>query len=52
MLQEFSVKSARHDWVVETFGRPVWALLRPLFEILHQKGLLSGAHPVRWPISA
>ena len=45
MLLEFSVTSARHEWVVETFGRPVWELLRPLFEVLHQKGLLSGAPP-------
>lgn len=29
MLQEFSVQSPRHNWVVENFGRPVWDMLRP-----------------------
>lgn len=45
MLQEFSVLSPRHEWVVENFGRPVWLLLRPLFEALHAEGKLSGAPP-------
>ena len=45
MLQEFSVQSSRHEWVVENFGRPVWLLLRPLFEALHEDGKLSGAVP-------
>ncbi len=45
MLQEFSVQSSRHDWIVENFGRPVWLLLRPLFEALHADGKLSGAVP-------
>ena len=45
MLQEFSVHSQRHDWVVETFGAPVWHLLEPLFVALRAKGLLSGAPP-------
>jgi TetR/AcrR family transcriptional regulator len=31
MLQEFSVSSPRHDWVVLNVGRPVWERLRPLF---------------------
>jgi TetR/AcrR family transcriptional regulator len=35
MLQEFSISSPRHDWVVEQVGLPVWHRLRPLFEALH-----------------
>lgn len=45
MLQEFSVNSPRHQWVVDTFGAPVWRLLEPLFGALRDKGLLSGAPP-------
>lgn len=45
MLQEFSVTSERHQWVVETFGQPVWDLLRPLFEALAAQGRLAGADP-------
>jgi AcrR family transcriptional regulator len=45
MLQEFSVGSPRHQWVVDTFGAPVWRLLEPLFGALRDKGLLSGAPP-------
>ncbi|GLS99214.1 hypothetical protein GCM10007897_05930 [Sphingobium jiangsuense] len=43
MLQEFSVSGERHDWVVASFGKPVWEILRPLFERLERRGLLSGA---------
>ena len=45
MLQEFSVSSPRHDWLIETFGRPVWRLVEPLLEALRKHGLLSGAVP-------
>ncbi len=45
MLQEFSIKSDRHEWVVETFGRPVWILLQPLFAALARQGRLGGASP-------
>ncbi len=43
MLQEFSLTSPRHNWLVENFGRPVWLHIRPLFEALRELGLLSGA---------
>lgn len=45
MLQEFSVASERHEWLVDTFGRPVWKLLAPLFEALARQGRLAGAGP-------
>lgn len=45
MLQEFSVLSERHAWVVETIGRPVWDRLRPLFQALADAGALGGATP-------
>jgi TetR/AcrR family transcriptional regulator len=37
MLQEFSVSSPRHDWVVSHIGRPIWERLQPLFEALHAR---------------
>ena len=37
MLQEFSVQSSRHDWLVSEFGRPAWKKLRPLFTSLAAK---------------
>ena len=43
MLQEFSLTSPRHHWLVENFGRPVWLHIRPLFDVLRERGLLSGA---------
>lgn len=45
MLQEFSVHSPRHDWLVETFAQPVWRQLESLFTRLQRCGLLSGAPP-------
>lgn len=45
MLQEFSVLSPRHDWVVEHIGKPVWQRLRPLFHALAARGHLGGAQP-------
>ena len=42
MLQEFSIASARHDWVVDTFARPIWERLQPLFEQLEAEGALPG----------
>lgn len=45
MLQEFSVNSPRHDWLVDDFGRPTWLALKPLFGALSQAGLLGGAPP-------
>lgn len=46
MLQEFSVLSARHEWVVANFGQPVWRLLEPLFDGLQAQRRLAGAEPV------
>lgn len=43
MLQEFSITSPRHDWLVETFGQPIWVLLKPIFERLRDEGRLFGA---------
>src|SRR5271167_2120482 len=37
MLQEFSISSPRHDWVVREVGRPVWQRLQPLFEGLESR---------------
>jgi len=45
MLQEFSVLSGRHEWVVRHIGQPVWERLRPLFEALAKAGLLAAAPP-------
>lgn len=42
MLQEFSVSSPRHDWVIDTFALPIWERLRPLFEQLEAEGALDG----------
>jgi TetR/AcrR family transcriptional regulator len=42
MLQQFSVSSPRHDWVIDTFARPIWDRLRPLFEDLEAEGALAG----------
>jgi AcrR family transcriptional regulator len=42
MLQQFSVSSPRHDWVIDTFARPIWERLRPLFEQLEAEGALAG----------
>jgi AcrR family transcriptional regulator len=42
MLQEFSVSSPRHDWVIDTFALPIWERLRPLFEQLEEEGALDG----------
>ncbi|WP_206244498.1 TetR/AcrR family transcriptional regulator [Novosphingobium terrae] len=45
MLQEFSVLSPRHDWVVEHIGKPVWQRLSPLFRALAAGGHLGSAQP-------
>ncbi len=45
MLQEFSVASPRHDWVVGEVGRPIWKRLEPLFKALHAQGVTAGAKP-------
>lgn len=45
MLQEFSVISPRHGWVVANFGLSVWHLLDPLFAGLAKHGRLAGARP-------
>lgn len=42
MLQQFSVSSPRHDWVIDTFARPIWDRLQPLFEQLESEGALAG----------
>jgi TetR/AcrR family transcriptional regulator len=45
MLHEFSVASARNDWVVRHMGQPVWRRLRPLFRSLQARGLVRGRDP-------
>ena len=45
MLHEFSVASARNDWVVRHMGQPVWRRLRPLFRSLQARGLVRGQDP-------
>lgn len=45
MLHEFSVASARNDWVVRHMGQPVWRRLRPLFRSLQARGLVRGEDP-------
>jgi TetR/AcrR family transcriptional regulator len=45
MLQEFSVSSPRHDWVVRQVGMPVWHRLKPLFEALQSTKRNSRDHP-------
>lgn len=45
MLQEFSVLSDRHQWVVETMGKPIWQRLKPLFDALAQTGRLGRTKP-------
>lgn len=45
MLQEFSVLSSRHEWVVEHIGKPVWQRMSPLFHALGERGHLGGAQP-------
>lgn len=45
MLQEFSMHSPRHDWLIETFGKPIWILLQPLFQRLREERRLFGAQP-------
>lgn len=45
MLQEFSVSSPRHDWVVSQIGRPIWLRLQPLFEALHGRDRSIGGYP-------
>jgi len=37
MLQEFSISSPRHDWVVQEVGLPLWRRLQPLFEALESR---------------
>ena len=45
MLQEFSVQSPRHEWVVQRIGQPIWQRLQPLFAALGSAGHLAGATP-------
>jgi TetR/AcrR family transcriptional regulator len=45
MLQEFSVSSDRHEWLVNDFARPVWDRLGPLFGQLQRQGYLAGTKP-------
>jgi TetR/AcrR family transcriptional regulator len=45
MLQEFSVSSDRHEWLVNDFARPVWDRLAPLFRQLQRQGYLAGTQP-------
>jgi len=45
MLQEFSVLSERHAWVVEMIGKPVWNRLGPLFHALAGAGALGNTPP-------
>jgi TetR/AcrR family transcriptional regulator len=45
MLQEFSVSSPRHDWVVSEIGRPIWRRLQPLLAALHARDRSLGRDP-------
>ncbi|WP_186083564.1 TetR/AcrR family transcriptional regulator [Burkholderia gladioli] len=45
MMQEFSIHSARHDWVVETMAKRVFLRLQPLFNDLRSEGLLVDIDP-------
>jgi TetR/AcrR family transcriptional regulator len=45
MLQEFSVSSPRHDWLVAEIGRPIWRRLQPLFAALHARNRSLGNDP-------
>ncbi|UEP30831.1 MULTISPECIES: TetR/AcrR family transcriptional regulator [Burkholderia] len=45
MMQEFSMNSARHDWVVDTMAKRVFLQLQPLFDGLRSEGLLVDIDP-------
>lgn len=45
MLQEFSVSSPRHDWVVSEIGRAIWRRVQPLFAALHARDRSLGRNP-------
>ncbi len=45
MMQEFSISSARHDWVVMEIGRPIWRRVQPLLEAVHARDRSLGGNP-------
>ena len=45
MMQEFSIHSSRHDWVVDTMAKRVFLRLQPLFDDLGSEGLLVDIDP-------
>ncbi|HEF5873866.1 TPA: TetR family transcriptional regulator [Burkholderia cenocepacia] len=45
MMQEFSINSARHDWVVDTMAKRVFLRLQPLFDGLRSEGVLVDIDP-------
>ena len=45
MLQEFSITSPRHDWLVSQIGRPIWRRLQPVLEALHARDRSLGRDP-------
>ncbi|WP_321812258.1 MULTISPECIES: TetR/AcrR family transcriptional regulator [unclassified Burkholderia] len=45
IMQEFSMQSPRHDWVVATCAEPIWIRMKPLFESLKDEGVLDGVSP-------
>jgi TetR/AcrR family transcriptional regulator len=46
MLQEFSVASPRHDWVVKNVGKPIWNRLEPLFEQMKSAKASADYEPI------
>lgn len=42
VMQEFSVQSPRHDWIIDTLAKPLWARMKPLFEELESRAVLGG----------
>jgi AcrR family transcriptional regulator len=45
VMQEFSIHSARHDWVVDTMAKRLFLRLQPLFDDLRSEGLLVDIDP-------
>jgi TetR/AcrR family transcriptional regulator len=45
MLQEFSISSPRHDWLVSEIGRPIWERLQPLLKALRARDRFLAGNP-------
>ncbi len=46
MMQEFSISSPRHDWLVSEIGIPIWRRLQPLLTALRARDRSLGGNPV------